>query len=185
MSRVGNAQIQIPEGVTVDVQKGGDYGHLIVTVTGPKGTLSESIRGEIDVKIEDGNVNVSRGNDEKQTKAYHGLYRSLINNMVLGVTEGYSKELEIVGIGYRAEQQGNDILFSLGYSHKINLTPPEGVIVTITDQTNIKVEGADKQKVGETAAKIRSFRKPEPYKGKGVKYVDETIKRKSAKNVGA
>lgn len=185
MSRIGNSPITIPEGVTVEIKKGGDFDHQEIIVTGPKGTLTESVRPEITVSVEDNNVVLTRINDEKQNKSYHGLYRSLINNMVEGVTEGYSKELEIVGIGYRAEEQGNNIVFSLGYSHKITLTPPEGVVVTITDQTQVKVEGIDKQKVGETAAKIRSFRKPEPYKGKGVKYADEVIKRKSAKNVGA
>ena len=185
MSRIGNSQIIIPEGVTVTVNDGGNFHYKEVVVVGPKGELRESIRRGINVKIEDNIITVTRENEAKQTKSYHGLYRSLINNMVVGVTEGYSKELEIVGIGYRAEQQGNSIVFSLGYSHKITLTPPEGVVVTIDEQTKIKVEGANKQKVGETAAKIRSYRKPEPYKGKGVKYKEEVIKRKSAKNVGA
>lgn len=183
MSRIGKQPITIPEGVTVNVKDGGKFNYLEVEVTGPKGTLSESLRRGVTVEVKDGEVIVERKNESKQLKSNHGLYRSLIQNMVTGVTEGYSKELEIVGIGYRAELQGEKVVFSLGYSHKIELLPPEGIIISVDEQTKIKVEGASKQKVGEIASKIRSYRKPEPYKGKGVKYVDEVIKRKSAKTV--
>jgi len=181
MSRIGNAPITIPEGVEVIIQKGGDYNHQHVVATGPKGTLERSIRHGVNAVLADGVINFTRDNEQKQTKSYHGLYRSLVAGMVEGVSEGFKKELEIVGIGYRAESQGDKIIFSLGYSHKIELVPPEGVTITIDDQTRVSVEGIDKQLVGETAAKIRSFRKPEPYKGKGVRYKDEQIRRKSVK----
>ena len=183
MSRIGYQTIEIPEGVTVTVRDGGRFHFKEVEVTGPKGSLSEPMRRGVTVKVEGNKVELERDNDAKQTKSYHGLYRSLINNMIKGVTEGFSRDLEIVGIGYRAEQQGNNVVFSVGLSHKITLTPPEGIIVTVDEQTKVKVAGASKQKVGEIAAKIRAFRKPEPYKGKGIKYADEQIKRKSAKTV--
>ncbi len=181
MSRIGNAPVTIPTGVTVEVTEGGEYGHQQVKVTGPKGELVKSIRKPIIVAVEEGKVVVKRPNDEKQIKSYHGLYRSLINNMVKGVTDGFEIDLEIVGIGYRAEQQGEKVIFSLGYAHKIELVPPAGVTVLITDSTNVKVSGYDKELVGQTAAKIRGYRPPEPYKGKGVRYKDEQILRKSAK----
>lgn len=184
MSRIGYQTIEIPEGVTVSVEDGGRFNYKNVIVTGPKGTLETPMRRGVSVKVEDGKVSLEREDDAKQNKSYHGLYRSLINNMVKGVTEGFSENLEIVGIGYRAEVQGDKVVFSVGYSHKIELFPPEGINITVDEQTKVKVEGIDKQKVGEIASKIRSFRKPEPYKGKGIKYADETIKRKSAKNVG-
>lgn len=183
MSRIGLQIIEIPDNVEVSIEKGGLFNHQLVTVTGPKGTLQESIRPEVTAEINGKEIEFVRRNELKQTKSYHGLYRSLINNMVIGVSTGYTKNLEIVGIGYRAENQGNSVIFSLGYSHKITLTPPEGIVVTVEEQTKVKVEGANKQLVGEVAAKIRSYRKPEPYKGKGVKYSDEIIKRKSAKSV--
>lgn len=182
MSRVGKSIIQLNDGVTVTVENGGRFGYKEVTVKGPKGELKESIRHGVDIVVENNTVTLTRDNDAKQTKAYHGLYRSLIANMVKGVAEGFSRELEIVGIGYRAELQGQNVVFSLGYSHKITLTPPAGIIITVDDQTKVKVEGVDKQKVGEVAAKIRSFRAPEPYKGKGVRYSDEVVKRKSTKS---
>lgn len=181
MSRIGNAPITIPEKVTVEITEGGNYNHQLVKVSGPKGEMSKSIRQPITVKVEDGKIIVERPNDEKQVKSYHGLYRSLLNNMVKGVTEGYEIDLEIVGIGYRAEQQGEKVIFSLGYAHKIELVPPTGVVVEINDSTNVKVSGYDKELVGQTAAKIRGFRPPEPYKGKGVRYKNEQILRKSAK----
>jgi large subunit ribosomal protein L6 len=185
MSRIGNAPITIPAGVTVELKDGGNFHYLEVIVNGPKGTLSESVRRPITLEVKDGEVLVSRPNNEKQNRSYHGLYRSLIANMVQGVTEGYKRELEIIGIGYRAEQQGEQVVFSLGYAHKINLVPPAGVTITIQDQTKIAVEGVDKQKVGQTAAKIRSFRPPEPYKGKGIRYSDEQVHRKSVKQATA
>ncbi len=181
MSRIGNAIITIPAGVEVIIEKGGEFGNQKVTVKGPKGEMQQSIRQLITVTEEDGQVKLSRKNDLKQTKSYHGLYRSLINNMVTGVSEGFKKELEIVGIGYRAEQQGEVVVFSLGLSHKINYEPPAGITITVTDQTQVVVEGISNQLVGEVASKIRSFRKPEPYKGKGVRYKDEQVRRKSVK----
>jgi len=185
MSRIGLKEIILPETVQIKVSDGGTFNYKLVEVTGPKGSLNESVRRGIEIKVEDGKVNIERKSEDKQSKSNHGLYRSLINNMVIGVTEGYSKELEIVGIGYRAENQGINVVFSLGYSHKITLTPPEGIIVTVTEQTRVKVEGMNKQLVGEVAAKIRAYKKPEPYKGKGVRYVGENVRRKSAKNVGS
>lgn len=181
MSRIGLAPITIPNGVTVEVKKGGEFGHQEVTITGPKGTMIRSLRHGINAEVVDGQVKLSRSNETKQMKSYHGLYRSLLNNMVEGVTQGFKKELQIIGIGYRAENQGNAVSFSLGYSHKINYVPPQGIVVTVNNQTDIIVEGIDNQLVGEVAAKIRSFREPEPYKGKGVRYKDETVRRKSAK----
>lgn len=181
MSRIGNAPITIPDGVTVTVSKGGDFNHLHVVVAGPKGQLERSLRAPIQVEVKDNEVIVTRPNEQKQTKSFHGLYRALIANMVTGVSEGFKRELEIIGIGYRAEAQGNTIVFSLGYAHKINLTPPEGVVVSIPEPTKIEVDGIDKQLVGEVAAKIRAFRPPEPYKGKGVRYKGEQIIRKSVK----
>ncbi|GAB4285099.1 MAG: 50S ribosomal protein L6 [Candidatus Dojkabacteria bacterium] len=185
MSRIGLAPITIPENVKVEIVDGGDFNYKLIKVSGPNGELSESVRRGVKFNIDSQVLTVERENESKQNKSYHGLYRSLISNMIEGVTNGFSKSLEIVGIGYRAEQQGNKIIFSLGYSHKIEYEPPIGISIEIEDQTKIKVSGASKQKVGEVAAKIRSFRKPEPYKGKGIKYSDEQIRRKSAKNVGA
>ena len=181
MSRIGNKPVTIQDGVTVSIEDGGRFGHKVVKVNGPLGELSEDVRSPIEVKVEENNVVVTRPNDEKANKALHGLYRALIANMVEGVTAGYKKELEIVGIGYRAEQQGEQVVFSLGYAHKINLVPPAGINVEIQDQTKITVSGIDKQLVGKIADLIRSYRKPEPYKGKGVRYKGEQILRKSVK----
>lgn len=181
MSRIGKNPITIPNGVTVEVKNGGEFGHQEVVVTGPKGTLTRAIRKGVTVAVADGKVTLVRDSELKQIKSFHGLYRSLINNMIKGVTEGFKRELEIVGIGYRAEQQGDKIVFSLGYSHKIDYVPPMGIAINVADQTFVTVEGIDKQLVGEVAAKIRSFREPEPYKGKGVKYKEEQIRRKSVK----
>lgn len=185
MSRIGLQEIKIPEGVTVEITDGGDFGYKLVKVAGPKGELTLSIRRGVEIEQNEGLISVKRQNDSKQNKSFHGLYRSLVANMIEGVTNGYSKKLEIVGIGYRAEMQGEKAVFSVGYSHQIELVPPEGIEIAVEDQTQITVSGADKQKVGEIAAKIRSFREPEPYKGKGIKYLDENIKRKSAKTVAA
>lgn len=181
MSRIGNAVITIPEGVAVDIQQGGDFGNLVVTVTGPKGSLVQSIRPNIDVTEAEGKLSVTRKNELKPTKSLHGTYRAVLANMVEGVANGYKRELEIVGIGYRAEQQGNKIVFSLGYAHKIELEPPAEISVSLPDANNVVVEGIDKQLVGEVAAKIRGYRPPEPYKGKGVRYKDEQVRRKSVK----
>lgn len=181
MSRIGKKPITIPEGVQIEIKEGGRFGHKEMTVTGPKGTLSSSFRQGVDFVMEDGVLNVNRASDSKQDRSMHGLYRTVANNMVEGVTTGYSKDLEIVGIGYRAEMQGNDLVLSVGYSHKIKYPTPAGLTITVTEQTNINVAGADKQMVGEAAAKIRAFRKPEPYKGKGIRYKGEKIKKKSTK----
>ncbi len=176
MSRVGNAPITVPGGVEVKVADGS------VTVKGPKGELSQSIPDGISVKVDDGSVEVSRANDERSSRALHGLTRSLVNNMVEGVANGFRKDLEIVGVGYRAVPKGNDKLeLSLGYSHTITVEAPEGVTFDVPEPTKVGVIGIDKQAVGQVAANIRSLRKPEPYKGKGVKYVGERIIRKAGK----
>lgn len=181
MSRIGKMPIKIPQGVTVDIQDGGDFGYKLVNVKGPKGELSLSLKRGVKVAQQEDELIVERNNDSKQNKSFHGLYRTLINNMVEGVSTGYSKSLEIVGIGYRAELQGTSLVLSVGYSHKINFPFPTGINITVADQTNITVEGADKQMVGETASKIRGFRPPEPYKGKGIRYKNEVVRRKSTK----
>lgn len=183
MSRIGKLEIKIPEGVSVElVSTGVKNSPPIVDVTGPLGNMKLQIGNLINIVSEDGTLKLAPFRDSKESRAQWGLYRTLVNNMVVGVHKGYSKELEIVGIGYRAEMKGRDLVMSLGYSHKITFTPPEGITISVTDQTNIKVEGYDKQKVGEVAAKIRAFRKPEPYKGKGVRYKGEKVKRKSTKS---
>ena len=181
MSRIGKMPITIPQGVTVEINNGGNYGFKEVIVKGPKGELKESLKRGVDAKIEENTILVTRDSDSKQDRAFHGLFRTLINNMVDGVTKGYSKSLEIVGIGYRAEMQGANLILSVGYSHKINYEPPVGITITVQDQTNVTVNGANKQVVGEVASKIRGFRKPEPYKGKGVRYKGEVVRRKSTK----
>lgn len=175
MSRIGNKPIELPEGVEAAVNK------HVVTVNGPKGELTVEYKAPIVVKVEDKKVVVTRPNDSKINKALHGLYRSLINNLVVGVTEGYSKDLEIKGIGYRAQVKGNDLEMSLGYSHPIIVTAPEGITITVVDATKIKVEGIDKQLVGQIASVIKSKRKVEPYKGKGIRYVGEHVRRKAGK----
>jgi len=181
MSRIGKKEIQLPAGVEANVIEGGSFGYKKVIVKGPKGELEQSIQRGIDVEVKDNQIIVTRSSESKQDRSYHGLYRTLINNMVEGVVTGYKKELEIVGIGYRAEMQGSNLVLSVGYSHKINYAPPTGINIGVTDQVNITVDGANKQLVGEVAAKIRGFRKPEPYKGKGIRYKGEKIRRKSTK----
>lgn len=178
MSRIGKAPIPIPEGVTVEINKN------VVRVKGPRGELEQWVDPAITVKIEDSTVVLTRPSDSRRHKALHGLYRSLIHNMVTGVTQGFSKKLEIVGVGYKAEKKGKAVVFSLGYSHPIVFIPPEGVQIDLESPTLFTVSGYDKQLVGQTAAKIRSFRPPEPYKGKGIKYVDEMIRRKAGKSAG-
>ncbi len=175
MSRVGKKPIGLPEGVEVKINKG------TVEVTGPKGNLSGEVNQDIKLDIKDGQLTVSRPNDSKYYKSLHGLYRSLLNNMVEGVTKGFEKKLEIVGVGYKAEMSKGRLSLQLGYSHPIVFLPPEGVEVVVADPTNISVRGIDKHLVGQVAAKIRSFRPPEPYKGKGIKYVGEYIRRKAGK----
>ncbi|MGI6002348.1 MAG: 50S ribosomal protein L6 [Lachnospiraceae bacterium] len=176
MSRIGRMPIAIPAGVTVDIAENNK-----VTVKGPKGTLERVVLPEMGVKVEDGNITVTRPNDSKKMKALHGLTRSLLNNMVIGVTEGYSKKLEIKGVGYRAQKQGNKLILSLGYSHPVEMIDPEGVTTTLPDANTIIVSGIDKEKVGQYAAEIRDKRRPEPYKGKGIKYSDEVIRLKAGK----
>lgn len=183
MSRIGNLPIEVPAGVTVVCKNN------IVTVTGPKGNLVQSVDPSITVEISDGKVVLSRSNEEKQTKAYHGLYRALINNMVVGVSKGYTKELELVGVGYRASNKGNIIELALGYTHNIFIELPDEVKVATKSERNknplITLESCDKQLLGHICAKLRSFRMPEPYKGKGVKFVGEEIRRKSGKSATA
>jgi large subunit ribosomal protein L6 len=175
MSRIGRLPITVPGGVDLRVD-----GRL-VTVKGPKGELSHTVAEPIEVVLEDGTVTVTRPDDINVNRALHGLTRTLINNMVVGVTEGYKKTLVIQGVGYRVAAKGKDLEFSLGYSHTITVKPPEGITFTVERPTQLIVEGIDKQKVGEVAANIRKLRKPDPYKGKGVRYEGEQIRRKVGK----
>ena len=176
MSRIGKAPVTVPSGVEVSVAD------RTITVKGPKGTLSRQIPGEIEVTVDGGVLTCTRPNDERRNRAQHGLTRSLVNNMVLGVTEGFKKNLEIVGVGYRAEAQGPGALrLNLGFSQPVNVNAPEGITFEVPVPTQIVVNGIDKEVVGQVAADIRSIRKPEPYKGKGVRYAGERILRKAGK----
>jgi len=176
MSRIGKLPVPVPTGVDVTVEAS------TVTVKGPKGSLSHTVAAPITVRTADGTLEVNRPNDERESKALHGLTRTLINNMVVGVTEGYEKKLEIVGVGYRVLSKGpTQLEFQLGYSHPITFNAPEGITFTVDGPTRFGVQGIDKQLVGETAANIRKLRKPEPYKGKGVRYAGERIRRKVGK----
>ncbi|HWQ81386.1 MAG TPA: 50S ribosomal protein L6 [Ignavibacteria bacterium] len=175
MSRIGKKIIEIPNGVKLDIKDSE------VSVTGPKGTLSMTLTGDIRISVNGNEVTFTRDNEQKKNKALHGLYRALLMNMVIGVTEGYSKKLELVGIGYKAELKGDFLLINIGYSHPIIFKAPEGIKIEVPAPTNIIVSGNDKQLVGLIAAKIRSFREPEPYKGKGIKYDTEKIRRKAGK----
>ncbi len=175
MSRVGKMPIAIPSGVNIDVAENNK-----VTVKGPKGTLERVLPSILTIKIENGELKVERPDDNKETKALHGLTRSLINNMVVGVTDGYKKVLEINGVGYRAQKQGKKLTLNLGYSHPVEMEDPEGIETKVVDN-KIEVEGIDKEKVGQYAAVIRDKKRPEPYKGKGIKYSDEVIRRKVGK----
>ncbi|MGH3414015.1 MAG: 50S ribosomal protein L6 [Marmoricola sp.] len=178
MSRIGKLPVRIPAGVDVTLDDGGT-----VIVKGPKGTLSHSVAAPITVQqVEDGSIEVRRPDDERENRSLHGLTRTLINNMVVGVTEGYEKKLEIVGVGYRVIAKGpNQVEFQLGYSHSITFDAPDGISFAVEGPTKIGVQGIDKQLVGEVAANIRKLRKPEPYKGKGVRYAGERIRRKVGK----
>jgi len=182
MSRIGKLPIQVPAGVTVTIKDD------VVTVKGPKGELKQDINSDINVALENGVIELTRPTDERNHRALHGLYRSLINNMVVGVSEGYKKELELVGVGYRVSNTGQLLDLSLGFTHNIYLMlPPEVKVETKTERNKnplIILESADKQLIGQVCAKIRSFRKPEPYKGKGIKFVGEVIRRKSGKSAG-
>ncbi len=183
MSRIGKAPIAIPAGVTVSIKDD------VVTVKGPKGELSQKVNPELGIKIEDGQVVISRPTDNREHRAQHGLYRALINNMVVGVSTGYRKEMELVGVGYRAAATGQVLELSLGFSHAIYIKLPAEVKVEAKSERNknplIIFESSDKQLLGQVCAKVRSLRKPEPYKGKGIKFVGEVIRRKSGKSAGA
>jgi len=181
MSRIGKKKIEIPSGVKLDIKDVSNDKFYVVEVSGPLGKNTLLVDKQILIDVQDNQISVSPKVINKSINALWGLYRTLVNNMVNGVVQGFSKELEIVGIGYRAELSGKELILSLGYSHKIRFLPPKGIDISLIDQNNIKVFGIDKQKVGEVAAKIRSFRKPEPYKGKGIRYKGEQIKRKSTK----
>ncbi len=182
MSRIGKLPITLPKGVSIEVKDN------VVTAKGPKGELTQPIAPTIEVKVEEGEVVVTRPNDEKQNRAFHGLYRSLINNMIVGVSEGYKKTLELVGVGYRAANTGNVLELSLGYSHMIYLQLPKEIKLETKSERNqnplIILESSDKQLLGQVCAKIRSLRKPEPYKGKGIKFQGEVIRRKAGKSAG-
>ena len=176
MSRIGRMPIAIPAGVTVDIAENNK-----ITVKGPKGTLTRVLPAEMEIKHEGAQVTVSRPNDLKKMKSLHGLTRTLINNMVVGVTEGYEKRLEVNGVGYRAAKSGKKLTLNLGYSHPIEMQDPEGIESVVDGQNLIIIKGIDKEKVGQYAAEIRDKRRPEPYKGKGIKYATETIRRKEGK----
>ena len=175
MSRIGKMPIAIPAGVTVSVAE-----NNTVTVKGPKGELTRTLPAQLTIKQEDGQITVERPNDEKETKSLHGLTRALLNNMVIGVTEGYSKTLEINGVGYRANKQGKTLTLSLGFSHPVVMEDPDGITTEVKDN-QIIVSGISKEAVGQYAAVIRDKKRPEPYKGKGIKYIDEVIRRKVGK----
>ena len=176
MSRIGKMPIAIPAGVTVDIAENNK-----VTVKGPKGTLERVLPAEMEIKKEGDEIIVNRPNDLKKMKSLHGLTRTLINNMVVGVTEGYEKKLEVNGVGYRAVKKGKLLTLSLGYSHPVEMEDPEGIEVVVEDANTLVGQGIDKEKVGQYAAEIREKRAPEPYKGKGIKYADEVIRRKVGK----
>ena len=176
MSRIGRLPITIPAGVTVEIAENNK-----VTVKGPKGTLERELPTEMEIKLDGDTVVVTRPNDLKKMKSLHGLTRTLVNNMVVGVTEGYQKVLEVNGVGYRAAKSGSKLTLSLGYSHPVEMTDLEGVETVVEGQNKIVVKGIDKEKVGQYAAEIRDKRRPEPYKGKGIKYADEVIRRKVGK----
>ncbi len=175
MSRVGKAPIPIPDGVRVSVDGSR------VTVTGPKGTLERTFHDRVTITVEDGVATVHRPDDSRESKALHGLSRALLANMVTGVAEGYRKELQIIGVGYRAVLKGKSLELQLGFSHPVSYTAPDGVDFEVPEPTKVIVSGIDKEKVGQVAADIRKLRPPEPYKGKGVRYVDEYVRRKAGK----
>jgi large subunit ribosomal protein L6 len=179
MSRIGKKEIAVPKGV--EVKKEGNA----VTVKGPKGTLSTQLVEGIDVKVENNVVQFTRSNEEGKSKAFHGLVRALVANNVKGVTEGFKKELDIIGVGYRAEVKGKEVVFQLGYSHPVRFAIPKGIDIAVDAKSgHVTITGIDKQQVGQTAAEIRALREPDPYKGKGIKYSDEVIRRKAGKAAG-
>lgn len=176
MSRIGVKPIELPQGVEINIDA-----NNVVTVKGPNGTLSEQIHRDMAIKKEETLLVVERPTDNKKHKSLHGLSRTLISNMVDGVVKGYEKKLQLIGVGYKANKQGNKLVLNLGFSHPIEMVDPEGVTTEVPSQTEILVKGIDKQKVGNYAAKIRELRKPEPYKGKGIRYSDEIVRRKEGK----
>lgn len=176
MSRIGRLPITVPAGVDVKLTADNE-----ITVKGKNGTLTRKLHPDMIIKVENGVINVERPSENKMHKSLHGLTRTLINNMVIGVTDGFTRELEINGVGYRGQMQGNKMVLSLGYSHPVEFTPEEGITIEMPAPNRIIVKGASKERVGATAAKIRTFRAPEPYKGKGIKYVEEHIRRKEGK----
>ena len=175
MSRIGKKPVTIPSGVTADIANG------VITVKGPKGTLTLTMREEISYTLDGGTIIVKPANDTKAARAFWGMQRTLVDNLVTGVTEGYTKTLNITGVGYRAASQGTNLKLQLGYSHDVDFTIPEGIEIKTPDNTTVLISGIDKQKVGQVAAEIRRWRKPEPYKGKGIKYAGEFIFRKEGK----
>lgn len=175
MSRIGRKPIELPDGVQVKLENG------TITVKGPKGELTRKLHPEINVTINDKEILVERPSDQKEHRALHGTTRSIINNMVEGVTKGYEKGLELVGVGYRASKSGNKLVLNVGYSHPVEMVPEDGIEVEVPSQTQIKVKGIDKERVGAFAANIRSVRLPEPYKGKGIRYEGERVRRKEGK----
>ena len=176
MSRIGKKPVVVPSGVEVSVD-----GNNVVTVKGPKGELKREISKLIKVEVKDGQVEVSRESDAREHRSQHGLARTLINNMVLGVSQGFEKKLELVGVGYKAEKKGNKLVMNLGYSHPVEMEDPEGITTEVPAEREIVVKGINKSQVGNYAANIRAWRRPEPYKGKGIKYTDEVIRRKEGK----
>lgn len=179
MSRIGNSPITIPAGVDIKIEA-----ENAVTVKGPKGTLSKKLHRDMIIEKNADTLLVKRPSEDKEHKSLHGLTRTLINNMIIGVTEGFSKTLEINGVGYRAAKQGNKLNLTLGFSHPVEMDPPAGITIDVPQPNQIVISGADKQNVGQFAAKVREKRPPEPYKGKGIKYADETIRRKEGKAGG-
>ena len=175
MSRIGRLPITVPAGVEVKVDGN------VVSVKGAKGELSHTVASPIQVSLEESTITVSRPNDEREARSLHGLTRTLISNMIVGVTEGYKKNLEIVGTGYRVQAKGSDLEFALGYSHPVAVKAPEGITLTVDSPTKVSVSGINKQQVGEVAANIRKLRRPDPYKGKGIRYAGEVIRRKVGK----
>jgi large subunit ribosomal protein L6 len=175
MSRIGKVPVAIPNGVTAEIANG------VLSVKGPKGTLTLTMRDEISYSVEDGRIVVKPANDSKSARSFWGMQRTLVNNLVTGVTEGYTKVLEITGVGYRANAQGKNLKLQLGYSHDVDFAVPEGIEIKTPDNTTVEITGIDKQMVGQVAAEIRRWRKPEPYKGKGIKYRGEYIFRKEGK----
>ena len=176
MSRIGRAPITIPAGVEIKVED-----NNVVTVKGPKGTLTKQFNANMAIAMDNGVVTVSRPNDAKENRALHGLTRTLINNMVVGVTTGYKKELDVNGVGYRVAKEGNKLVMNLGYSHQVIMEEKDGITIDVPGPNKIIINGCDKQLVGQFAAEVREKRPPEPYKGKGIKYVDEVIRRKAGK----